>query len=147
MKKNHFELASRLVAEIEVFGDLPIAEFGIRTNWLSGMQNHGIPFVPTYWSGRRDPRKKMRLVRATQQLVELGRLERLTRSRRDRTSHVIPKAEFLVDTVKELSNQVHLPAFFDGLRKTVWGYDMIAEIHRRLESTNVQQSESIENTR
>ena len=147
MKQNHFELASQLVAEIEVFGDLEIATFGIPTSWLTGMRRHGIPFTPTQWADSHDARKKMRLIRASQQLFDLGHLHRLTRSRNDRTSHVLPAHEFLIETVQKLGTEVHRPSFYNGLRKTDWGRGMIADIQSQLNEKRIDTANTNERNR
>ncbi|QDT61435.1 hypothetical protein SV7mr_39700 [Stieleria bergensis] len=147
MKQNHFELASQLVAEIEVFGDLEIATFGIPTSWLTGMRRYGIPFTPTQWADPHDARKKMRLIRASQQLFDLGHLHRLTRSRNDRTSHVLPAHDFLIETVQKLGTEVHRPSFYNGLRKTDWGRGMIADIQSQLNEKRIDTANKNERNR
>jgi hypothetical protein len=132
MKKNHFELARCLVAEIEVFGELAWAKFPIRTNWLIGMEYYGVPFEPTYWATRKDDRKRMRLVRTTKQLVELGHLQRLTRQRKNRTSHVVPTADFLAETITQLDVEACRNEIFAGLQKTHWGRPLIESVRDQL---------------
>lgn len=132
MKNNHFELARCLVAEIEVFGELGMANFPIRTTWLNGMEHHGVPFQPTYWATPKDTRKKMRLVRTTKKLVELKHLQRLTLRRKDRTSHVVPTADLLAETITQLDVEASRTHIFAGLFKTQWGRDLIAPIREQL---------------
>ncbi|XZE55111.1 hypothetical protein SH139x_001106 [Planctomycetaceae bacterium SH139] len=139
MKKSHFELARCLVAEIEVFGELAFARFSIRDKWLIGMEYYGVPFEPTYWATRKDARKKMRLVRTTRKLVEFGHLQRLTRQRKDRTSHVVPTANFLAEAVTQLDVEVSRNAFFAGLQKTQWGRPLIEPIRDQLEPNSFGQ--------
>ncbi|TWU38579.1 hypothetical protein [Novipirellula artificiosorum] len=132
MKNDHFELARCLVAEIEVFGELATAKFPIRTSWLNGMEHHGIPFEPTYWATRKNSRKRMRLGRTTKKLVELRHLQRLTLHRKGRTSHVVPTADFLAETITQLDVEASRNDFFAGLFKTRWGRDMIEPIREQL---------------
>ncbi|EMI43794.1 hypothetical protein [Rhodopirellula sp. SWK7] len=139
MKKNDFELGCCLVAEIEVFGELATAKFPIRTSWLIGMTYHGVPFEPSYWATIKNASKKMRLVRTTKKLVEIGLLQRLCLRRKDRTSHVVPTAGFLAETITELDVEVSRNDFFAGLNKSDWGRDLIEPIREQLEPNSFGQ--------
>ena len=121
MKPNQLQLAKCLVAELEVFAEAELQIDGIEDSWISGMLHRGIPFTPSYWSGGRNPRLKMRLVRAADQLEQLGMLKRITKPNRDRTTHIVPSAELITGTVNRLGDEVNLDAVVEGLSRTEWG--------------------------
>ncbi|MGB7328729.1 hypothetical protein SH528x_000227 [Novipirellula sp. SH528] len=121
MKPNQLQLAKHLVAELEVFAEVQLDVPGISDPWISGMLHRGIPFTPSFWAGDRIPQRKMRLVRAAEQLERLELLKRVTEPNRDRTTHVIPSTKLIVDTIDQLGNQVDLNAVVAGLSRTAWG--------------------------
>ena len=121
MKPNQLLLAKCLVAELEVFAEAELDLDGIPDTWIAGMLHRGIPFTPSYWSGGQNPRLKMRLVRAADQMEQLGMLTRLTDPNRNRTTHVIPAAELIADTVRRLDDQFDTDAVIAGLSRTDWG--------------------------
>jgi hypothetical protein len=121
MKPNQLQLAKCLVAELEVFAEAQLEIEGIADSWITGMLHRGIPFMPSYWSGGQNPRLKIRLVRAADQLEQLGMLKRLTEPNRDRTTHVIPTPELIAGTIDRLRNQVDVDAVVAGLSRTSWG--------------------------
>ncbi len=121
MKPNQLQLAKCLVAELEVFAEAELDLDGIEDSWLSGMLHRGIPFTPSYWSGGQNPRLKMRLVRAAEQLEQFGMLKCLTKPSRDRTTHVIPTAKLITETVNRLGDEVDIDAVVEGLSRTEWG--------------------------
>jgi hypothetical protein len=121
MKTYQWQLAKCLVAELEVFAEIDLRSPGIMDSWLAGMLHRGIPFTPSYWSGGQDPRLKMRLVRAAGQLERSGLLTRITEPSRGRTTHVIPSAELIADTLGRLGDQVDADAVVAALSRTTWG--------------------------
>ncbi len=121
MQPKHFQLASRLLAEIEVFSEIDVSAVGISSTWLDGMRNRGIPFAPEYWSAGHGASRKMQLVRAARDLERKGLLQRLTEPHRDRTTYVIPGITLLRQTIENLSGQADVNAICLGLRKTIWG--------------------------
>lgn len=129
MHPRHFQLASRLLAEIEVFAEIDVSAVGISSTWLNGMRNRGIPFTPEYWSAGYELSRKMQLVRASRDMERQGLLQRLTETHRDRTTYVIPNIALLRITIETLSGQADVDAICLGLRKTLWG----AELAVRLE--------------
>jgi len=128
MQPKHFQLASRLLAEIEVFAEIDVSAVGISSTWLNGMRNRGIPFTPEYWSARHGPSRKMQLVRAARDLEEKGLLQRLTEPHRDRTTYVIPSITLLRQTIEKLSGQADVNAICLGLRKTLWGAEHAVQL-------------------
>ncbi len=142
MKPNLLQLAKCLVAELEVFAEAELEIEGIADTWLSGMLHHGIPFTPSFWSGNQNPRLKMRLVRAADQLELLGMLKRLTQPNRDRTTHVVPTAELIKETVERLGNEVDFDAVVEGLSRTDWGQCIGEQLCRFSPATSLSASDT-----
>ncbi len=130
MQPKHFQLASRLLAEIEVFAEIDLSAVGISSTWLDGMRNRGIPFTPEYWSAGDGPSRKMQLVRVARDLERKGLLRRLTEPHRDRTTYVIPNGTLLRQTIEKLSGQADVDAICLGLRKTHWGAELAAQLEQ-----------------
>ncbi|QDV85692.1 hypothetical protein [Stieleria magnilauensis] len=128
MQLKHFQLASRLLAEIEVFAEIDVSAVGISSTWLDGMRIRGIPFTPEYWSAGHSPSRKMQLVRAARDLERQGLLRRLAEPRRDRTVYVIPSITLLRQTIENLSGQADVDAICLGLRKTHWGTEHAVQL-------------------
>ena len=130
MQPKHFQLASRLLAEIEVFAEIDVSAVGISSTWLNGMRNRGIPFKPEHWSAGHGPRRKMQLVRAARDLERKGLLRRLTEPHRDRTTYVIPSITLLRQTTEKLRGQADVNAICLGLRKTHWGTEHAVQLEQ-----------------
>ena len=130
MKTYQWQLAKCLIAELEVFAEIDLRSPGIMDSWLVGMLHRGIPFTPSYWSGGQDPRLKMRLVRAAGQLERSGLLMRIAEPNRDRTTHVIPSAELIIDTLGRLGDQVDADAVVAALTRTKWGFGVAQQLPR-----------------
>lgn len=121
MNSNQKYLAKFLVAELEVFAEIDLDLPGIKSSWLTGMLRHGIPFTPGQWAGDENPRQKMRLVRAAKQLELMGLLARVTEPNRDRTTHVIPSPELILDTIDQLGDEANVDAVIAALSQADWG--------------------------
>ena len=130
MHPKHFKLASRLLAEIEVFAEIDVNAVGISSTWLNGMRNRGIPFTPEHWSATHGPSRKMQLVRAARDLERKGLLQRLTEPHRDRTTYVIPSITLLRQTIENLGAQADIDAICLGLRKTIWGTEHAVQLEQ-----------------
>jgi hypothetical protein len=130
MHPKHFKLASRLLAEIEVFAEIDVNAVGISSTWLNGMRNRGIPFTPEHWSATHGPSRKMQLVRAARDLERKGLLQRLTEPHRDRTTYVIPSITLLRQTIENLGAQADIDAICLGLRKTHWGVELAVQLEQ-----------------
>jgi len=130
MQSKHLQLASRLLAEIEVFAEVDVSAFGISSTWVDGMRNRGIPFTPEHWSAAHGPCRKMQLVRAVRDLERKGLLQRLTEPHRDRTTYVIPNIALFCQTIETLSGQADVDAICLGLRKTLWGTEHAVQLEQ-----------------
>jgi hypothetical protein len=130
MQSKHIQLASRLLAEIEVFAEIDVNVVGISSTWLDGMRNRGIPFTPEHWSAAHGPSRKMQLVRAAREMERNGLLQRLTEPHRDRTTYVIPSITLLRQAIEKLSDQADVNAICLGLRKTFWGTEHAVQLEQ-----------------
>ncbi|MDA7874266.1 hypothetical protein N9B17_03775 [Rhodopirellula sp.] len=135
MHPKHFQLASRLLAEIEVFSEIDVSAVGISSTWLDGMRNRGIPFTPEDWSATHGPSRKMQLVRAARDLESMGLLRRITEPHRNRTTHVIPSIQLLQQTIVKLNGHANVAAICSGLQQTHWGHELALRLERSDESS------------
>ena len=92
------------------------------------MLRHGIPFTPGYWAGDENPSRKMRLVRAAKRLEQMGLLKRVTEPNRDRTTHVIPSPELILETIDQLGGEANADAVIAALSQTDWGAGLASQV-------------------
>ena len=120
-----------LLAEIEVFAELPDDLPDPPEPYLYGLQTAGVPYRPAAWlGGPLPPAPRMACSRAAQRLARAGLVRRITEARRDRVRYLQPTADGLVRALELAGRDADKTAVVEGLRRTQWGRGLARRVGR-----------------
>lgn len=121
-----------IVAEIEVFSEVPDAYIDTPNEYVRDFYAIGVPYAPCVWFGTLSAAQRMHISRITRFLERSGSLVRITEQSRDRVSHVRPLPKGIVATVDLANGKADPTAIVAGLGRTLWGPPLIRQFLRLL---------------
>ncbi len=118
-----------MLAEIEVFAEIPDAAFDDTDPFLLVMCRDGVPFDPALWVGERlSPARRMAFSRAARRLTQRGQVVRVTERGRDRVRCLVPTPAGLVHALSLADGKADRGALGEGLRRTRWGRKLVQRL-------------------
>jgi hypothetical protein len=119
-----------LLVELEVFAELPEEVMESGDPHVVGMIGKGVPYTPDDWFGSplSDARRKA-LSRAARRLEAKGFVRRITDPNRGRLRYLRPTPDGLREFFRLVPN-ADPAAACEGLCRTAWGRELLAEINR-----------------
>jgi hypothetical protein len=120
MNADHMLLT--VLAEVEVFADVPDDALRAPEPAIWAMVTAGVPYRPAVWVGRPLPSAaRMAWSRAARRLARDGMLRRITHAGRDRVRYVRPTAAGLARAIQLAGADADVGAIAEALRRTQWG--------------------------
>lgn len=119
---NADQMLLTLLAEVEVFAELPDDLLDAPEPYLYALQTAGVPYRPAAWlGGPLPPARRMACSRTARCLARAGLVRRMTEARRDRVRYLQPTVDGLVRALELAGRDADKTAVVEGLRRTRWG--------------------------
>ncbi len=122
IESNSRLLLLAILAEIELFAEVPDDAFGAGDPFVVAMCRDGVPFTPALWlGGPLSPARRMALSRAARRLATKGQVVRITEKKRDRVRLLVPTPGGLRRALALAGAKADREAISEGLFRTSWG--------------------------
>lgn len=129
---SHEQILVALLAEIEVFADVPEDALLGNDPYVRSMVTIGIPYSPATWFGEAvTPSQRMACSRAARRLATEGLVERILEGHRDRVTHLVPTTGGLRQALKIAGPDACSGAVMEGLQRTTWGRPLATVLSNR----------------
>jgi hypothetical protein len=129
IESNARALLLAVLAEIELFAEVPDDLFDRGDPFLVAMTREGVPFMPAFWTGERlSPARRMSFSRAARRLAASGLVLRITERLRDRVRYLVPTADGLARAIALAGHRADRTAVREGLARTRWGRPLAKSI-------------------
>jgi hypothetical protein len=111
-----------ILAEIELFAEVPDDAFEAADPFVVDMSREGVPFAPAVWVGQPlPPARRMAFSRAARRLADRGLVRRVTERLRDRVRYLVLTPDGLCRAITLAGDKADRTAVREGLHRTRWG--------------------------
>jgi len=118
-----------ILAEIELFAEVPDDAFDAGNSFVVAMSREGVPFAPAVWVGQPlPPARRMAFSRAARRLADRSLVRRVTERLRDRVRHLVLTPAGLARAIALAGDQADRTAVREGLQRTRWGRTLAKRI-------------------
>jgi hypothetical protein len=118
-----------ILAEIELFAEVPEDAFAGGDPFVVAMCRDGVPFTPAVWAGERlPPARRMGFSRAARRLAQRGQVVRVTERLRDRVRYLVPTPAGFARALALAGAKADRIALREGLQRTRWGRTLAKRI-------------------
>jgi hypothetical protein len=118
-----------ILAEVELFAEVPDDAFDAGDPFVVAMNKEGVPFAPALWVGQPlPPARRMAFSRAARRLADRGLARRVTEARRDRVRYLVLTPAGLSRSIALAGDKADRTAVREGLARTRWGRALARQI-------------------
>ncbi len=122
IERNSRFILSAVLAEIELFAEMPDDAIDAGEPFAVTMCREGVPFTPAVWSGSRLPSaRRVAFSRAAHRLAQRGEVVRVTERLRDRVRCLVLTPTGLARALALVGKKADRSALREGLQRTKWG--------------------------
>lgn len=132
-----------VLAEIELFAEVPDDAFDAGDPFVVAMCRDGVPFTPALWVGQPLPAaRRMAFSRAARRLADRGLARRITEASRDRVRYLVLTPDGLSRALALAGNQADQTAVREGLARTRWGRTLLLEAKSHRNQSDVSAADA-----
>jgi hypothetical protein len=145
LKTTEFELLCNMMADIETFIELSDRLQRSDERFVRAIREVGVPYTPSAWKrGNITSAQKMAYTRAVRRLEQSGFIQRISESKRDRTTHVRPTEAAIEFMIDRLGSQINCEQLFGSISRFDWCGTLARKSQRLALSERIEGSANVE---